>query len=294
MGGQSKAPSKTTQTNEVKLSPEQQELFELAFPFAQQYAGNPAQLYQGQTIADFNATEVAGQQAAVGAATGAGQQLANAGSQASQFLLNPSILSPDSNPWLRQQGDAVADTLSRQLTESALPAIRSGTSVASGPYSGGSSREGIAQGLAIDRTSRSTGDALASLYGGAYQAGLSSMGDALRTNPLTQASQLFGSQVLGQVGGQQRGMEQAKLDEASRLFTLEQQLPFLQASDILSLMNALPGGKGVSTVAGAQPQTNPILSGLGGAATGASFGSMFGPIGTGVGAAGGLLLSLLG
>jgi hypothetical protein len=292
MGGGS--PSKTTQTNKVELSPEQKKVFDLAFPYVQQYAQNPAQMYQGQTIADFDPAEIAGQNAALEAASGQGAQLGSAAADAQKFLMNPALLSPDSNPWLQQQGDAIARTMSDQLTKSILPSLRSGATMTGGMYSGGSSREALAQGLAAEGTARQTGDALANLYSNAYSTGLGTMTDALKLNPLTQQGTLFNSSVQAQVGAQRRAQQQAMLDEAAQRFNFQQMLPFYTAQDLLSMISGMPGGQGVSSVQGAQPKANPIMGGLGGAASGAALGSMIMPgFGTAIGAGLGLLGGLL-
>lgn len=280
----------TTQTNKVELSPEQKQVFEMALPFITQAAENPVQPFQGSTIAGFTPLELQAQQQAVAQAQGAASDVGQSAAEASQFLLDPAILDPSSNPALGQQADAITSRLSQNLTESVLPSIRSGSTVSGGMFSGGNTRQGIAEGLAIDRTGENIGDSLATLYGNAYNTGIGAMGDALRTTPLTQAASTFGPGVVGQVGAQQRAMEQAILDAQINRDLLTQQAPFLQAQDLLSLISGMPGGTGVSTVEGATPQTSPVSGALGGALTG---GSLFGPIGAGIGGASGLLLSLL-
>ena len=162
-----KTPKQTTQVNETKLSAEQQQVFDLAFPFAQEYAKNPAQPYGGQTIAEFNPSEKMAQQLAITQAMGGGQATGNAANTASQFLLDPALLSPDSNPWLAQSGEAITNRMTSNLMENVLPGIRSGSSVTGGLYSGGNTREGIAQGLAIGKTNDALGGSLSTRYGDA-------------------------------------------------------------------------------------------------------------------------------
>jgi hypothetical protein len=283
------------QTNELQLSPEQQKLFDLAFPMATKAAKNPLKLPDGSSIAGFNADEIAGQDAARGAATGQVQNLVNQGAGTQQFLMDPALLSPDSNPFLRQQGQAVADDTIRGLTEQILPSLRQGSTVANGIFGSGGSREGIAQGLAVDRTTQNVSQSLADLYGGAYQNGLNTLGQAVNRNAQVAGTSLLPAEILSAVGGQQRGLEQAQLDESFNRQILEQQLPLLQAQDIFNLINGMPGQRGVSTVTGATPQTGGSggsqiggkLSGaIGGGLTGFSVG---GPIGAGLGALAGLL-----
>ncbi len=67
-------------------------------------------------------------------------------------------------------------------------------------------------------------------------------------------------------------------------------MPISRYADIANQL----AGAGVTATQTTPQYRNPILSGLGGAASGASVGSMFGPIGTGIGAAIGGLGGLFG
>jgi hypothetical protein len=292
--GSKSSPKKTTQTNKVELSPEQQQLANLGLPYAQQFASTDLQLPQ-TTVAGFNPNEIYGQQLALGQAMGPMTDLSQKAAASNSFLMDPSLLSPDSNPYLAAQGDAITRTMTNNLNESILPGLRAGSTIAGGMYSGGQSRAGIAEGLATGRTNQALGDALANLYSGAYNTGLSTMTSAIGQNPQVMKGLLYPSTVISGVGGQQRAMEQAQLDATNQNQWAQQMLPLLQAQQIYGLMNALPGGTGVSTVTGAQPSSNPAMSGLGGAASGAMLGSMIMPgVGTAVGAGLGGLLGLLG
>lgn len=295
MGG--KQPSTTTQTNKVELSPEQKQIFKLVLPDIQGYASQDLQVFPKSAVAGFDPLEVQGQAGAVKAGT-AGQKLATDSAKLQNFLLDPSLLSPDSNPWLAKSGKAVADATTRNLMESILPQIRGGATVAGGQYSGGSTREALAEGLAVGRTSQTIADRLAEMYSDAYNTGLKTLTTAQTMTPQVQSSLLFGPSVASQVGTQKRTMEQAKLDEAASKFQLSQMLPLMKAQDIMGLFTSMPGGSGVSTVTGAQPKANPLMSGLGGAAAGAGLASTLfpamaaaGPVGAGLGLLAALLMN---
>jgi hypothetical protein len=290
----SKTPATTTQTNTVQLSPEQQALFAQAMPFINQYANSPLPTLPTSTIVGFNPNELAAQTGAINAATGAGAQLGGQSASSLGMLLNPNILSPDSNPYLKATGDAVTQNLTDNLFNKVLPGVRAGSSMAGGIYSGGNTGEAIATGLGIGETQKAAGSAVAGLYNDAYKTGLQTMLGANQQVPLTQQALLFGPTVQGQVGGQERAMTQAQLDATNQTALLQSALPFLRAQDILSLMQGMPGGAGVSTVTGAQPQQSAWQSGLGGAITGGTLGSTFGPWGTLLGAGGGALAGILG
>lgn len=292
MGSSGGGGENLTQTSSVQLSPEQQQISNLAFPFAQQFGEQALQLPTGSGVAGFAPAELQAQQGALDVASQS-QLGAQAAGQLSN-ILSPGFLSPDSNPFLAQQGQAVTEGVTENLLRNILPALRSGASVQGGPFSGGSSREGIAQGLAAQGASAEIARALAGLQAQNFQTGLGAQVQGLGLSPQIQAGQLFGSGVQGAVGAQQRGLEQAQLGEQQQRETLQQLLPLLQSQQLFGLLAGTPGAEGVTSVQGATPEgPGALQAGLGGAATGASLGSAFGPIGTGVGAIGGGLLGAL-
>lgn len=289
----SKTPPTTTQTTKTEMSPEQKEIFKLGFPYAQQYAQTPIQQYQGTGIAPLTPLEQQASTAALGGGQ-AGGDLAAKSKDAQSLMLDPSfMLDPSSNPWLMGSAQAMAGQINQNLMENQLPAIAHGATMAGGAYSGGSSREGIAQGKAIAGTNVGISDAVTKMMFDAYNRGLTGMQGAIQANPGVQSQQLFQPGVMSVVGAQERDINQAQLNEQIQKFYTGQALPFLQAQELMSLIQGMPGGATTSTATGSVPGVNPVMSGLGGAAAGASVGSMFGPIGTGVGAAGGGLLSYL-
>jgi hypothetical protein len=278
------------QTNRIELSPQQQQISNLAFPFAQQFGSTPLQLPEGSGIAGFTPAELQAQQGALNVAQG--DQLGSTAAASLGNILSPGFLSPESNPFLAAQGQAVTEATTENLLRNILPALRTGASVAGGPFSGGSSREGIAQGLAAQGTSAEIARALAGLQAQNFQTGLQAQGQAFGQLPTVQAAGLFGPGVQGAVGAQQRGLEQAQLSEQQQRQTLEQLLPLLQSQQLFGLLAGTPGATGVTSVQGAQPSGPGLLqAGLGGASVGGSVGGVPGAF---IGGGLGLLGSLLG
>lgn len=275
MGG---GPSKTTQTTKVELSPEQRKILQTAMPYIEQYGNTPLQQYGGSQIQGFDPLQEEGQEMALAAAKKQ-QETADQASQATKFLLND-VLSPDSNPYLRQYIEAATRPINEQLTQGTLPSIR-GEANTAGQF--GSSRQGIAEGLAAQGASRAIGDTTAGIATTAYGQGLDAQGRALALAPQTQAMQAQSAITTSGVGDVRRNMDQARLTEEISRFYNEQMLPYIQGSQLAGLVGAIPGGGTTTTASGAQG--NPLMSGLGGAASGAALGSSIMPgIGTGIGA----------
>lgn len=271
-----KAPPTTTSTTKQELSPEAQQLFNLAMPSIQQHANSPLPVYGGSTVAGFTPEQQQAQAAylaAIPGASGLGGQAANS----QQFMLSTDQLNPNSNPYTSGIADQITSKIQQGLVEKTLPVIRHGGIQAGGMYGGGSTRTQLAEGRAVGDAASATGDALTQLYSNNYQAGLNNIARAQQLNPSIQSQQLFGANVLDAVGGQKQAMEQALANEALQKWAMQTYGPYMRAQELFSLMGAMPNtGQVTSTAQGALPKPNPILSGLGGGAAGFSMG---GPIG---------------
>lgn len=286
MGG---TPAPQTQTTKYELSPEQRQLMDLAMPGITQFAANVPKRYQGSTIAGFDPQQVGGQEGAL-QSSGVQTDLARSGAGASNAWLSPDALDVGNNPAVQGMMDRNARAVNTQLLETSLPQIRDGAE-RSGNF--GSSRQGVAEGVAMGKASSALADANAKTLSDAYNTNVESQLKALGLLPQTTQTQVAGDLTQSAVGDARQGMAQRLLDEQVGNFNYDQLAPFLQSKEIMSLLSGLPGGSTTSTASG--PTKNPLTSALGSAATGASLGSAIMPgVGTGVGAGLGALLSFLG
>lgn len=284
MGGGSQPQ---TQTTTQVLSPEQRQLMSLAMPGVTEFAAKVPERYQGSTIAGFDPSQTAGQEGALGSA-GVQTGLARGGAGTSGYWMSPDALDITKQPGLQGNIEAATRPITQALTEQALPAIRS-SAEQTGNF--GSSRQGIAEGLASGRASQAIGDATSGIVSKAYDTNVDAQLKALGLLPSTIGTQTTGDITTSNVGDVRQGMAQSLLGERVGNFSYDQLAPFLQSKEIMSLLTGLPGGSTTSTASA--PQKNMLTSSLGGAASGASLGSMFGPVGTGVGAVGGAILPWL-
>ena len=76
------------------------------------------------------------------------------------------MINPQGNPYLEGMGQAGLDQLNKNFNENILPGIQGN---AMGGMNLGSSRQGVAQGLAAGETQRAGSDFLTNLYGNQYQ-----------------------------------------------------------------------------------------------------------------------------
>lgn len=283
-GGQQQQTQKST----YELSPEQRQILNLAMPGITNFAASVPQRYQGSTVAGFTDPQIAGQNTALTQAQGQ-TSLANAGAGTAASWLSPNALDVNNNPAINGMIEKATRPITQQLLESTLPAIRSGAE-STGNF--GSSRQGIAEGLASGRASQAVGDATSNIVNSAYQQNVDAQLKALGLLPQTTNNLTTGAITTSGVGDVQQALQQALLNQRVSNFNYDQYAPFLQSQDLVNLLSGIPGGTNVTTAN--VPQKNPFTSALGGAATGASLGSAIMPgIGTGVGAGIGGLLAFL-
>lgn len=283
-GGQQQPTQETKQV----LSPEQQQILGLAMPNITKFAASTPQRYQGETVPGFNPNEAQGQQSVLGQ-TGKIQGLADNAASANNFYTSGDIWNPSSNPNLQGAIDATTRPLYQNLTNTVLPAIRT-DATQTGNY--GSSRQGVAEGLATQSTQQAAADAAAKVAQNEYETNVAAQQRAEALVPTLQQAQTTAGTVQSGVGDVQRALDQARTNEAVQNFNYDQYAPFLQSQDLVSLMQGLPGGGTIST--GNVPQANTGMQALGGAATGAALGSAIFPgVGTAAGALGGALLPFL-
>jgi hypothetical protein len=266
----SSKPVNLTQTTKEEFSPQQAELFSSFFPKVKSYAETPLQMFSGSGIAGFSPDEIAAQNMYRTAAGPGGSvsTLANQAGATQAQLMDPNFMLGD-NPHLQAMRAAISGSVGDDLLQRVLPSVRSGNVAAGGMYSGGASKAGLAEGQAVGQAGTGLARQLQELMFNAYNRGVTGLGEAVNRNPSVMAQQMLPADMLAAVGGQQRGMEQAQLDEQIRNFYTQQQLPFLQAQELMSFLQGMPGqttSKVTGTVPG--PSLCDKLLGAGAAAAG--------------------------
>lgn len=284
----SQKPTPTTQTTTAELSPEQRQILQLGLPGVQQFAATVPQRYQGSTVAGFDPTQVAGQEAALGAVPAQAGLAANA-ANATNFFTGGSIWDPGANAALAGAVGAATRPITQNYNEVVRPTIRTAEQNA-GQF--GSSKAGIVDAAANRDYLNAIGDTSSKLVQSQYQTNVDAQLKALGLTPTVQGAQLAPATTTSAVGDVRQQLEQAIINERLGNFNYDQLAPFLQSKEILSLLSGIPGGS--TTTVGSTAKPNTALSALGGAASGAALGSaLFPGVGTGAGAGIGALLPFL-
>jgi len=244
MGGKS---SKQTSTQTSSPWAGVQPHLRNVFGGAEELSGQPQQFFPGQTYAGMDPLQQQGMQSQLDYAGGG---LGNQVGAAQQAQLS-ALQAPDvaNNPYLSAQADVIQNRLGRNFNEQLMPGIRDQMM---GAGQTGSSRHGVAQGIAARGTQEALGSSLADLYGGAYGQGLQAQSAAMGMSPQMAQLGMMPGQVQQQIGGQMRAEDQRGIDEAVARHDFEQTEPW----DRLSRYNSLLGGGagyGTTTSTSKQP-----------------------------------------
>lgn len=290
MGG---SPNQGTQTTQTIPSPGAQALDPYVQQFAKSYGNQGGTNLPGfSPVAQFTDPQKQGQQMALSQGAPAQQTAANSALGAQQFLTTGAALDPSTNPGLMKSIQFAQLPVQQQFQENTIPTLRSNATAVGGL---GSSREGIAEGIAARGEEQSLGNIAAGMTNQNYLNALDQMTRAMGLTPSVQGAQITPATTVSGVGDVQQAMDQANRAYAyqSALFPQENLLATAQA--LAGIEGALPGGTTTSTGTGT---TNPqpwqyalgagsLLSGLGGPAgissLGSSIGSGLSSLGSGMG-----------
>lgn len=246
-----------TQQTTHQLTPEQQSLLGIAMPNLQQFAAQGPKIPGQSYIAGFDPLQTQGQNQVLGA-TGTQSDVVGSAARGNQFLTSGDVLNASSNPGLASYMDAATQPIYQNLTRSVLPNVRSEAQNA-GQF--GSSRQGIAEGLAGAGAAQAAGATTANIANSGYNSGLSAMTQGLGMAPGIAGAQAIPGLTTSGVGDVRQGLNQAQLGEQAQRWNYQNLFPLLIGQQYAGIAAGLPGGS--TTTTGSGPQTNPWMQGAG-------------------------------
>ena len=225
----------TTQTTEPWS--EQKDYLKAGFKQAADIYGRGApDYYPGDTLAGFTPAQAAAQKGIAGYVTGpraAGQQAMAEG--ALTRGLSGEIDLSKFNPMM----GALGRQMKSQLEGTVLPGIRQ-SMVQYQP--GGSSRADLVQSQAIAAANKQMLDKAAEMYGGAYQSAQDRAVNYGQLYPSIMAAPLATYGALGDVGAEQRGMQQEAIDRDMAKYSYTANRDASQLANYMSMISGDYGG----------------------------------------------------
>lgn len=248
------------QTSTTKTEPwaVQQPYIQKGFEQAYQLSQKPITQYQGAFTAGKTASDTGAENYLTDyAGTLTGQSGKNL--DALNWATGAGNLDVGNNQYVQGQMAANTNRLYQDFNEQTVSALRSNFGK-SGQI--GSSRQGIAEGLAAQGVARASADSNAQILGTAYNNALDTYSSVLAQAPaLMQAGTMPGS-LLSQVGQSQRGFEQDKIDEAISRNDFSQNEAWNRLANYMQMVSGNWGGTTTSTMPG-QKKPNLLGAGLG-------------------------------
>lgn len=225
--GKSESKKRSQQNVWGEQSPYLQDLYGRA----QSLANQPApQYYGGDLTAGFTGEQQQGRQMAADFATGGAQDIYG---QASGAWGDALTADPTQNPYFQSAVSAATRPVMQNLTENILPSIGAGAQQAGQV---GSSRQGIAEGLAMRGAVDKMGDITSQMGNQAYMQGLDTRMGALGMAPQMQNLGFGGANALRQIGAEEQALRQADIGRQIERDMYNQQAPWQQLQQYGSLV----------------------------------------------------------
>lgn len=173
------------------------------------------------------------------------------------------VLSPDTNPYLRQAVQGAQATLAQNYTDpgGVMSSIRTGAQQA-GQYGG--SRQALAEGVAAGRFGQQSAQLANQMYSDAYRSGLDTFGQTMEFAPQALQANIVPASMLSSVGAQKENLAQSmeNYGAEARSWDLNRDWTALQ-----NYANIVFGGGGSqSSTTAQQPRQsafNQVASGVG-------------------------------
>lgn len=242
-----------------------------------QYNSAGPSYFPGSTVTGPGASTLYGQDYAMNLARSQLPGFGAAGMNSAMFNLGPAR-DLSTNPYLQNAILAAQNPLITRFTEAGGPlsAIRSG--FMAGAPDGVSTRQGIAEGIAMRGLGQQLSDISSTMALQGYNQAQNNAVQTLGMMPQLMESQAYPSFLASSVGQQQDAYTQAILNDQIQRWNYEQNLPAQKLAQYQGLIQGNYGGTADSTGTTPLPQGNPIMGGLGGAAAGFSVGGPWGGV----------------
>lgn len=294
LGKSQSTPQQTTQTQKTEPWEGQQGYLKDLFARAQgqMSAGGP-QFYPGQLVAPQSQQTLEGQKLLTGAATGM-QPTIDAATAHSIWNMG-GAMDMSKNPYLQSAIQAAQQPVIESFNSvgGPLSQIRSGFQANNSGGSG--TREGIAMGVAQRGLGQTLANMSSTMTMQAYQQAQDNALKTLAMAPQTAGMQVMPGELMTGIGSANDAYAQSLINADITKHNYNAQLPWMNLQNYAGLIGGNFGSSSTGTTTAPGTSTNPLLAGLGGAATGASIagmmgkGAAFGPWGAGIGALIGLL-----
>jgi len=241
--------------------------------------------YPGAKPVPFSPESLAAQNLAVQNAFGA-QQGIDQINQGVNYGLTTSM-DVDNNPYLAKAVEGAIRPITQSYTDSGgvMSQIRDG-GVDAGQF--GSSRQGVAEGIAAGRYAQEVGDVSSKMYTAAYDKGQDTFARTLMFAPEALKTGMLPVNWLSSVGGQKEDLQQANANYESDAAMWGYNSQWAPLNNMANLVYGGGSSQGTTTTTQPGAPRNRLGGAIGGAATGFSVGGPWGAV------AGGVIGALLG
>jgi len=164
------------------------------------------------------------------------------------------------NPYVQDMAKRSNQRISDDFNNNVMPSINSGA-IAAGQM--GSSRHGVAQGVAAGKAAQAMGDSTANIYSNAYQSGLNQQARGMGFAPQTMNAGMMPSSIMGQSGQFLRNEQNMALQDDMARYNQDQGKDWTNLSRFLGAVGNAPWSSSATSTAPGQDNRLGTIGSLG-------------------------------
>ncbi len=219
------------------------------------------EFFPGDTVADLTPEQMRGISSMMGAGEGISDFTQGSLLPAMGTYLDPGFMSPESNPWMQDYIGAATRPVTEQFTEQVLPGLR-GRDRMTGATDYGSTRSGVAEGIATRGYLDTIGDISSRMWGDLYGTNVGAQQNAMRMSPMLASMMSMPASMYGSAGDIKQRQAQAEIGGERERYEYGRDTETEDLMRIISLASGMPYGTTTGVQEGQGPLSGIIGTGL--------------------------------
>jgi len=207
------------------------------------------QYFPGDAVADLTPEQLQSLQMMMGAAGGIGEYNVGLGEAMGSYM-SPDFMDPNRNPYMQQYVEGAIRPITQQYQEQVLPGIRSGARITGGADYG-STRQGVAEGIAARGYQDVVGDVTSGIYTDLYGQNIEAQQRAMSMSPMYAQMMGMPASMYGAAGDVLQRQQQAEIGGEMAAYDYNRDIDWNEMSQLYGLASGTPYG--TSTQEGAGP-----------------------------------------
>lgn len=218
------------------------------------------EFFPGDTVANLTPDQLRAIEMTRKAATDVGDYTSGLTGVMGTYM-DPGFMSPENNPWMGDYVSSAIRPVTERFTEGILPAIR-GSARMTGGSDYGSTRQGVAEGIATRGYLDTVGDISSKMYGNLYGTNIGAQQRAMSMSPMIASMMGMPASMVGRAGDILQKQEQAEIGGEREAYEYGRDIETDDLIRMITMAMGSPYGKSSTTQPGQGPFAGLVGTGL--------------------------------